>query len=227
MAYEYCNPKKRAIECTIRRPIGTILIPGGTFVPTPEQEAAGVTAEIFKDYVGPSFLRPTPPAVRRRLLQAVGLPVPESIVTATAHLTEFGGEVGHEEAERVAAILDGLPAGATEGKAFRAIPSEEYEKGQKVEIPAVPENTPPLPPVAREVVPAATEPKPKVGPKGTVQEGTPPPSLGDMRRKLENTTASAKSTETYRSTQDELRKAMEAASSSFNMRRRHPLHKKV
>jgi hypothetical protein len=163
-------------------------------------------------------------------LQAVGLPVPEGILNATAHLAEFGGKIGQEESDRVAAILDGLHPGATEGKAFRAIPAEEYHeevKKAEAQAPKTTENAVPLPSVEPKEPVTATDPKPKEKPTEAVQEGTPPPNLGEIRRKTENTTYDAKSPGSYRSTQDELRKAMEAASSSFNMRRRHPLHKKV
>jgi hypothetical protein len=87
MAYEFHNHNRHAIECTIP-PHGTILVPQDTFVPTPKQEAAGLTADIFETFT-PSLLKITAPAVRRRLLEAEGIEVPKNIVTATAHLEEF------------------------------------------------------------------------------------------------------------------------------------------
>jgi hypothetical protein len=92
--FEYHNPHPSAVDCCIRhQAIGTLRVAAGQAVPTPEMEARGVTAQLLEPFVLPSFLRPTPPADRRRLLVAAGVAVPEDVVTATSHLPEFGGAV--------------------------------------------------------------------------------------------------------------------------------------
>ncbi len=70
------------------RPIGVFRIGGGEYVPTPEQEAQGLTAEHFEDLV-PNLLQRTPPAVRRRLLEERGIKVPSDLIASTAQLAEF------------------------------------------------------------------------------------------------------------------------------------------
>lgn len=89
--FEFHNPHPSAVDCCIRQPVGTLHIPAGQAVPTPEMEARGITVALLEPFVLPSFLRPTPPADRRRLLVAAGVAVPEDVVAATAHLPEFGG----------------------------------------------------------------------------------------------------------------------------------------
>lgn len=89
--FEYHNPHPSAIECCIRQPVGSIIITQGEIVPTPEMEAKGITEAVLAPFVVPNLLRPTPPVIRRRLLQAEGADVPEDIIAATAHLVEFGG----------------------------------------------------------------------------------------------------------------------------------------
>ena len=90
MPFELHNPRKRAVECVLRGSFGTRTILGESFVPDPEQEERGLSAEFFEDYV-PKFLKPTPPVVRRRLLEASGLEVSVMFLEATCHLEEFGG----------------------------------------------------------------------------------------------------------------------------------------
>jgi hypothetical protein len=132
MAYEFQNPRKRAIECVIRAPIGTTLIAGGTFVPTPEQEEGGLTPDLLEDWVNPSFLKRTPPALRRRLLAAKGIPIPEDLIAATAHLEEFGGVVDSVEQEKVDEILSEEPPSRKEPNTIhRHYSAEEYEKRVK------------------------------------------------------------------------------------------------
>lgn len=89
--YEYHNPHPSALECCIRQPIGSVTIPSGAVVPTPEMEAAGVTSDVLAAFACPNLLRPTPAVVRRRLLQKAGAAIPENILAATNHLPEFGG----------------------------------------------------------------------------------------------------------------------------------------
>jgi hypothetical protein len=89
--FDYHNPHVSAIECCIRQPVGSIIIKAGEVVPTPEMEDKGITADVLAPFIVPNLLRPTPPVVRRRFLQAGGFPVPEDIIAATAHLPEFGG----------------------------------------------------------------------------------------------------------------------------------------
>lgn len=90
--FDYHNPHTSAIECCIRQPVGSVKIMAGEIVPTPEMEARGITADVLFPFVLPSFLRPTPPVIRRRLLAEAGASIPKDLVTATAHLPEFGGK---------------------------------------------------------------------------------------------------------------------------------------
>jgi len=128
--YEFCNPGTRAVECVIRGKWGTILVPGGTFVPTPEQEEGGIPPETFAEYT-PSLLKPTPPALRRRLLEARNLPVPKDVVDATAHLSEFGGEIPSAEVEAAQETV--LSLGDTPKAATRASKPEDYKPPVKEE----------------------------------------------------------------------------------------------
>jgi hypothetical protein len=89
--FEYHNPHPSAVDCCTRQPVGMVRVAAGQAVPTPEMEARGITALLLEPFVLPSFLRPTPPADRRRLLVAAGVAVPQDIVASTAHLPEFGG----------------------------------------------------------------------------------------------------------------------------------------
>jgi len=101
--FEYHNPHPSAVECCIRQPVGSVKIAAGQVVPTPEMEAVGITADVLSPFVLPSFLRPTPPPVRRRLLVAAGAAIPEDLVAATAHLPEFGGKFEPQPPQAVAA----------------------------------------------------------------------------------------------------------------------------
>lgn len=93
--YELYNPNHHNVEVTLAGRGGLIVVAKESCVPTEEHEKAGLTVETFRDYV-PSFLRPTPPAVRRRLLEEEGKPVPAPLVSATAHLPEFQRATGSE-----------------------------------------------------------------------------------------------------------------------------------
>lgn len=104
MAYDFFNPKTRAINCFLGKK-GTLLIAGGCFVPTPEHERAGITRKDFSDYVTPSFLRPTSPVIRRRFLEASGLEVPEDVLKATSRIDEFGGSTSEKDQSKVEFIL--------------------------------------------------------------------------------------------------------------------------
>ncbi len=87
MAFEFYNSNPHAVGCSFHRPIGLIVIPRGGYAPTAEQEREGVSADIFKDFV-PVLLRPTPPEIRRRLLEEAGLGVPRELVVATSALAD-------------------------------------------------------------------------------------------------------------------------------------------
>lgn len=115
------TPVRRALSTSVlHRPFGCVPIGCGEYVPTAEQEAQGLTAEFFEDLV-PSFLRRTPPAVRRRLLEERGMEVPSDLIARTAHLAEFqqsasqGG--GAEPMAATVALAAGSERedGATEG----------------------------------------------------------------------------------------------------------------
>lgn len=95
MAFEFHNPQENAIDCTLPQPLGLIRVKPGDFVPTPEQERRGITAEVFTPFTEAKFsLKPAPPVARRRLLEAAGLEVPSDLVRRTRHLPEFGGGGG-------------------------------------------------------------------------------------------------------------------------------------
>ncbi len=91
MSYELYNPHVHNIDCSLPRPIGMVRVEPNECLPTPEQEAAHLTAEVLKEFVIPNLLHPTPAALRRRLLLAEKLEVPEDLVALTKHLPEFGG----------------------------------------------------------------------------------------------------------------------------------------
>ena len=67
MAFELYNFNCHAVECTIL-PFGILRVPPGAYVPTPEQESKGITADALKDFQ-PSFLRAVAPLERGRLLE--------------------------------------------------------------------------------------------------------------------------------------------------------------
>ncbi len=83
MAFELYNGNRHAVECSLHRPFGLIVIPSGGYAPTAEQEREGVTVDMFEGYV-PGLLRPTPPEKRRGLLEEAGLGVPRELVAATS-----------------------------------------------------------------------------------------------------------------------------------------------
>jgi hypothetical protein len=91
MAYDFFNPHNCAIDCSIPMPIGMIRVMPNECLPTVEQEEKGITAELLEMFNIPNLLHPTPPALRRRLLQEEKLEVPPAVVEATKHLPEFGG----------------------------------------------------------------------------------------------------------------------------------------
>lgn len=91
MAYELYNPHVHNIDCSLPRPIGMIRVEPNECLPTPQQEVEGITKACLKEFTIPNLLHETPPAVRRRLLLAEELEVPEDLVELTAHLPEFGG----------------------------------------------------------------------------------------------------------------------------------------
>ncbi len=91
MSFEYFNHTCCDINFVVSPPIAgvrSILIGKGEYVPTPEQEALGITADVFKDFE-PSSLRPTAPVSMRRRLEEAGLTVPSHLMARTAHLAEF------------------------------------------------------------------------------------------------------------------------------------------
>ncbi len=96
MAFDFHNPKSRSVNLILRGKFGNVLVEGESFVPTPEQEDNGLTAKRLEEFC-PKFIKRTPPAVRRRLLEASDLPVPKDVISATAHQPEFGGASGSVE----------------------------------------------------------------------------------------------------------------------------------
>jgi len=229
MCFEYHNPRKRVIECVFAQPIGCILVPGGSFVPSPEQEDAGVTADMFDDF-HPSFLKRTPPALRRRLLQAIGREVPKDIVNSTAHLEEFGGGVAAEEQERVDEVLETVPKRAAQ-TVHRYVTVEEYERVKAKSAPPAPPEAPKTPEAAEQ---APTPSKPTVVPPKTSQ--TPPVAkskydederrpkseahMSRVRKELDNAMISDRDPKGQERMNNNLSDMMDAACSSIS-RRRH------
>lgn len=97
MAFELYNFNCHAVECTIS-PFGIIRVPPGAYVPTPEQESKGITADAFKDFQ-PSFLRAVAPAERGRLLEKEGLEIAEDLVATTSPLPDSkkGSEITEQK----------------------------------------------------------------------------------------------------------------------------------
>jgi hypothetical protein len=91
MSYDFFNPHQCALDLSIPMPIGQIRVMPNECLPTVEQEAKGITAEILEQFNIPNLLHETPAPVRRRLLQEEDLEIPEYVVEATKHLPEFGG----------------------------------------------------------------------------------------------------------------------------------------
>jgi len=91
MAYDFYNPHQCALDLSIPMPIGMIRVMPNECLPTVEQENKGIVADLLEQFNIPNLLHPTPAPVRRRLLQDEELDIPESVVSATQHLPEFGG----------------------------------------------------------------------------------------------------------------------------------------
>ena len=106
MAFEFYNSNPHAVGCSFHRPIGLIVIPRGGYAPTAEQEREGVSADIFKDFV-PVLLRPTPPEIRRRLLEEAGLGVPRELVVATSALADSSAAGEGRSGQAAARACDG------------------------------------------------------------------------------------------------------------------------
>lgn len=69
MPFEFFNPHTNRIGCQLGGTFGEVKVAPGEYVPTPEQERAGIKAELFEPHVAASFLHKTPGNVRRRLRQ--------------------------------------------------------------------------------------------------------------------------------------------------------------
>jgi hypothetical protein len=67
MPFEFFNPHTCRQGCHLGSKFGEIKVDPGQYVPTPDQEKAGMTAAMFEPHVNPSFLHKTPGNVRRRL----------------------------------------------------------------------------------------------------------------------------------------------------------------
>jgi hypothetical protein len=67
MPFEFYNPHKCVTTCTLPAPHGQFKVMPGEYVPTPEQEAQGIEANLLRPHVAPSFLHKTPGHIRRRL----------------------------------------------------------------------------------------------------------------------------------------------------------------
>lgn len=67
MPFEYFNPHTCRQGCHLGSEFGEVKVEPGQHVPTPAQEAKGITPKMFEPHVGKSFLHKTPGDVRRRL----------------------------------------------------------------------------------------------------------------------------------------------------------------
>ena len=67
MPFEFRNPHKCVITCTLPAPHGQFRVAPGDYVPTPEQEQSGIVPNLLRPHVAPSFLQKTPGHIRRRL----------------------------------------------------------------------------------------------------------------------------------------------------------------
>jgi hypothetical protein len=67
MPFEFFNPHTCRQGCHLGSKFGEIKVEPGQYVPTPEQEKAGMTPAMFEAHVNPSFLHKTPGNIRRRL----------------------------------------------------------------------------------------------------------------------------------------------------------------
>ncbi len=67
MPFEFYNPHKCVLTCTLPAPHGQVKVMPGDYVPTMEQEGAGISANLLRPHVAPSFLQKTPGHIRRRL----------------------------------------------------------------------------------------------------------------------------------------------------------------
>jgi len=96
--FYYWNPHTNNIDLTLPQPIGTVRVgprgSGHEFIPTPHHKEDGVTAKMLRDFEGPSFLSPTPPEVRRSLLEKAGKGVPSWMADRTRHLPQFQVDAG-------------------------------------------------------------------------------------------------------------------------------------
>lgn len=219
-AFEYHNPATRGVECTFGGHLGMVLIPGGTFVPSPEQEKKGLTADLLEDWV-PSFLKKTPLPVRRRLLEAAGQPVDEGIIAATAHLEEFGGGLGRREQENLEKVLQTTETGKNTDANTRLVVVDEASglaEGLEIRTAADVEDEPEAQEKATETVPLAKEP--------VVDIPTPPvppeiPDIAKMKHILETAEPADSS-----SFANSMQKIADAASSSAPTRRRNRYRRK-
>lgn len=85
MPFEFFNPHKCVISCTLPAPHGQVKVSPGEYVPTPEQEAQGLRANLLRPHVSQSFLHKTPGHIRRRLrLESEQKAAPVEAQTPTA-----------------------------------------------------------------------------------------------------------------------------------------------
>jgi hypothetical protein len=93
-------------------------------------EAEGITERDFKDFLGPSFLTPTPPAKRRALLEAKKIAVPQALLDATRPVdTKNGASNGNATGSPKNVVT---PAQASKNEAKRA--KEEHDAKQAREL---------------------------------------------------------------------------------------------
>jgi hypothetical protein len=85
MAYELVNRHPKTVICTLSNKT-SITVKEGALVPTPEQEAAGITLELLRDFIKSTLLARSTP--KDRMKAGVG-PVPfraQEVPTATVEV---------------------------------------------------------------------------------------------------------------------------------------------
>jgi hypothetical protein len=136
------------LVCNLGKPIGEIRVVAKTAVPTVEMEKEGIRAKDFKNFVSPSWLRPTPPQMRRRLLEAANQEIPEDLERRTRHL--FPGSPVSVAATQPAGELAAAasPQASPKGKTKKASTGSRKGRGTNKGEAEVPGGAPKAPSTA-------------------------------------------------------------------------------
>lgn len=146
MPFEYFNPHTCRQGCHLGSKFGEVKVDPGQYVPTPDQEKAGMTAEMFAPHVNPSFLHKTPGNVRRRLRveqqekEKAARVVENARVAAESTAAAVAGEEGVDVAPQAGVAVaeaSGEPGGdeAPEGATPAAPPAPVAPTVPRVPVP--------------------------------------------------------------------------------------------